>query len=104
MSVTVILEAKVKHGCKTSLLQSLTKLLPDTHKFNGFIDISIFSEADTELVIFISKWQSFEVYQQYLQWRTDTGDMARLGALLSAPPIIRQLTKEISDSLELIHV
>lgn len=86
-----------------NLLQLLTKHLPDTHKFNGFIDISIYSEEDTELVIFISKWQSFEVYQQYLQWRIDTGVMATLGSLLAAPPVIRQLTKEISDSLELIY-
>ncbi|MBL4798339.1 MAG: antibiotic biosynthesis monooxygenase [Oleispira sp.] len=63
MSVTVILEAKVKEGRKARLLKLLTKLLPDTHNFNGFIDISIYSEADTELVIFISKWHSFEVYQ-----------------------------------------
>jgi len=104
MSVTVILEAKVKQGCKTSLLHLLTKFLPDTHKFNGFIDISIYSEVDTELVIFISKWKSFEVYQQYLQWRTDTGDLATLVALLVEPPVIRQLTKEISDNLELINV
>lgn len=103
MSVTVILEAKVKQGRKVNLLQLLTKHLPDTHKFNGFIDISIYSEEDTELVIFISKWQSFEVYQQYLQWRIDTGVMATLGSLLAAPPVIRQLTKEISDSLELIY-
>ena len=99
MSVTVILEAKVKQGCKTSLLQLLTKYLPDTHKFSGFIDISIYSEADTELVIFISKWQSFEVYQQYLQWRTDTGDLATLVELLVEPPVIRQLTKALPDNL-----
>ena len=103
MSVTIIFEAKVKQGCKTSLLQLLAKYLPDTHKFNGFIDISIYSEADTELVIFISKWQCFEVYQQYLQWRTDTGDLATLVELLVEPPVIRQLTRELSDNLELIN-
>ncbi|MCP4485021.1 MAG: hypothetical protein GY823_10730 [Flavobacteriaceae bacterium] len=103
MSVTVILEAKVKQGRKASLLQLLTKHFPETRKFDGFIDMSIYSEADTELVIFISKWQSFAIYQQYLQWRTDTGVMGTLGALLAAPPVIRQLTKEISDNLELIN-
>ena len=103
MSATVILEAKVKPGHKTDLLKLLTKHLPDTHKFQGFVDISIYSEVDTDLVIFISKWDSFEIYQQYLQWRTDSGVMAALGALLAAPPVIRQLTQEISESLELIY-
>ncbi|MBE0368400.1 putative quinol monooxygenase [Pseudoalteromonas aurantia] len=104
MSITVILEAKVKQRNKEKFLQLLTEYLPDTHKFSGFIDISIYSEVDTELIIFISKWQSLKVYQRYLDWRIDTGVMTTLEALMIDPPVIRQLTKEISDNLVLMYV
>ncbi len=103
MSVTVILEADVKLGKKQQLLQLLITYLPETRKYKGFVDISIYSEAESKLVIFLSKWQSVEAYQQYLQWRTDTGVMDLLANLLESTPKIRFLNKEISDNLTLIN-
>jgi quinol monooxygenase YgiN len=103
MSITVILEADPKPGQKTKLLHVLSQYLPETSRYKGFIEISIYSEVNTELVIFLSKWDSIEVYQQYLQWRVDTGIMAILGDLLTVPPVIRYLSKEISDEFELIN-
>lgn len=100
MSVTVILEAQVKQENKVKLLQLLRSYLPETYEFKGFTDITIYSEENTEVVLFISKWQSFSDYQLYLQWRTDTGVMAILGALLTSPPRIRQLETEISFAVE----
>jgi len=99
MSVTVILEAEVKQGQKDNFLTFLSKLLPETHKFKGFIDITIYSEENTDLILFISKWESFAIYQQYLQWRCETGDMASLGEFLQQPPKFRQLSQAISDEL-----
>ncbi len=99
MSITVILEADVKPGRKKELLESLMKYLPDTIKYKGFINISIHSEADTETIIFLSQWQSIKAYQEYLQWRTDTGVMGLLSDLLMSVPKIRFLNNEISNEL-----
>lgn len=100
MSVTVILEAQVSQENKAQLLQLLNNYLPETYEFKGFIDITIFSETDTNTVLFISKWTAFSNYQAYLKWRTETGVMEILGALLETPPLIRRLDTEISFQTE----
>jgi quinol monooxygenase YgiN len=94
MNAIVILEADVKEGKKDELLKLLYKYLPETRKCKGFIDISIHTEQKKNHVLFYEKWESFEDYESYLQWRTETGVMKILGATFSSPPLIRYFNTE----------
>lgn len=103
MSITVLLEADVKAGQKQHLLDLLTKHLPETRQYSGFISISIHSEVDKNKVIFFSKWNTLADFQSYLEWRAETGVMDRLVALLSSAPLIRYFNTEIGNERELIN-
>ncbi|MCK5830129.1 MAG: antibiotic biosynthesis monooxygenase [Methylococcales bacterium] len=94
MSAIVILEADIKEGQKEELLKLLSIYLPETRQYKGFINISIHIEHEMNHVLFYEKWQSFEDYESYLQWRTETGVMQILGATFSSPPLIRYFNTE----------
>ena len=94
MSVTVVLEADVIEGEKQTLLKLLSQYLPETRKYSGFIDISIHFEQGKNHVLFFEEWRSVEEYEAYLNWRTETGVMAILGATFSSPPLIRYFDTE----------
>ena len=72
-----------------SILDFLTEILPDTRSFEGCQDLKVYIEADGEAIVFIEYWDSAEHYQQYLNWRTETGVLDRLVEMLAAPPVIR---------------
>ena len=50
---------------------------------------SIYSENEGEGVIFVEHWEDQSKYEKYLAWRTESGVMDKLAAMLDAPPIIR---------------
>jgi quinol monooxygenase YgiN len=89
MSAIVVLEADIRDGKKDLLLQLLSKYLPETRRYKGFIDITIHIEQKKNQLLFYQKWESFEDYESYLQWRTETGVMKTLGETLNSPPLIR---------------
>jgi quinol monooxygenase YgiN len=94
MSTTVILEADVKEGKKDELLKLLSQYLPETRQYKGFISISIHTELKTNHVLFYQKWESIEDYEAYLRWRSETGVMNKLVAILVSPPLIRYFSTE----------
>ncbi len=94
MNAIVILEADIKEGQKDELLKLLFNYLPETKTYQGFIDISIHIEENKNHVLFYEEWESFTDYESYLQWRTETGVMNKLGATFSLPPLIRYFTTE----------
>ncbi len=94
MNAIVILEADIKEGQKDELLKLLFNYLPETRKYQGFIDISIHVEENKNHVLFYEEWESFTDYESYLQWRTETGVMNKLGATFSSPPLIRYFNTE----------
>ena len=89
MSAIVILEADVKEGQMNQLLTLLSQYLPETRKYKGFINISIHTDQMKNQVLFYDEWESFEDYESYLEWRTETGVMKTLGTTLNSPPLIR---------------
>ncbi len=90
MSVIVLLEAHVKPEAIDELKSSLKALLPDTRAYDGCQGIDIYSNTeDGGNLVFYERWDSREHYEKYLAWRTETGVMDQLGAMLTAPPSIR---------------
>ena len=97
MPVTVLLELQVKEDKVDTLLQTLKAILPDTRAYDGFVAIEVVQNQEKPTnIIFIEKWQTRAHYEKYLGWRTETGVMEQLGAMLAGAPSIRYFgTQEV---------
>lgn len=89
MNVVVVLEAEIKVGKMTVLNDLLTKYLPQTRNYKGFVNISIHQQIDSSQVMFYEEWESIEYYESYLKWRTETGVMDILGETFVNSPSVR---------------
>ena len=93
MSVMVLLEMQVKPEAVNEVKGLLKKLLPDTRAYAGCQGIDIYGNLDDAgNLVFYERWDTREHYQKYLAWRTETGVVDQLGAMLAAPPSIRPAT------------
>ena len=90
MAVTVLLELKAQADKVDALIQTFKEILPDTRAYDGFVSIEVVKNQDepTDIVL-IEKWQSRGHYEKYLAWRTETGAMEAVGAMVAGPPSIR---------------
>lgn len=59
---------------------------PLTRAFDGCELFEIYAGARPGEVIFLEHWFSEDASNLYTQWRTERGDMERLGAYFIAPP------------------
>ncbi|MFT4561668.1 MAG: quinol monooxygenase YgiN [Gammaproteobacteria bacterium] len=86
MACQVLLEVEIVDGCEDQLKAKFVELLPDTRSFKGCIYIYLNQDLDDpSKIIIVELWESREHYDQYLQWRTDRGDMEVLGSLMKNP-------------------
>ncbi|MFT5115121.1 MAG: quinol monooxygenase YgiN [Parasphingorhabdus sp.] len=90
MSVTVLLETKAKPECVEELKTLFQNILPDTRAYDGCISVLTTCNQDDPLnVLLIETWETRAKYEAYLGWRSETGVVAAIVALLSEPPSIR---------------
>ena len=90
MSVNVILEVQSKPENIQELTSTLQHILPDTRSYDGCAGVQVIKNQDNDLNLLIFEtWKSRQHYEVYLAWRTETGALEALGALLSQPPSIR---------------
>ena len=90
MSVLVLLEAKVKSGNVSNVKSYLAEILPDTRAYDGCQGIDVyFNTEDTGSMVGVEHWDSRAHYEKYMAWRTETGVMDKIGAMLTGPPSIR---------------
>jgi quinol monooxygenase YgiN len=90
MSTIVLLEIQVRPEAVDEMKAFLKKILPDTRAYDGCQGIDIYGNLDdTGNLVFYERWDSRQHYEKYLTWRTETGVVDQLGALLAAPPSIR---------------
>ena len=90
MAVTVLLEAQTQDGQADGLLDFLKQILPDTRNYEGYIDINVIQDQDNpNTIILVEKWETKSHYEKYLQWRTENGDIDKLGSFMTGPPSIR---------------
>ena len=60
---------------------------PLTRAFEGCELFEVYvSDAASGQVLFLEHWRNEEHSRAYGRWRTERGDMERLGAFFSAPP------------------
>lgn len=90
MSVTILLDAQVKPEAVDEMISFLKEILPDTRVYEGCQGIEVQqNQEDSSNLVMIEKWESRQLYEKYLGWRTETGVMDKIGSMLSQPPSIR---------------
>lgn len=90
MSIKVFLEVDAKPECIEELKQTLAAILPDTRAYDGCLGAEVKGNQDDELnLIVFESWETRAKYEAYLAWRTETGAVDALVAMLSGPPSIR---------------
>lgn len=90
MSVLVLLEAPVKAEEISNMTSYLAELLPESLKYDGCQGMDLYFNADDAgKLLLVEHWDSRAQHEKYLAWRTQTGVMAKLGAMLAGPPSIR---------------
>ena len=90
MSVLVVLEAPVRPEEVVHMKSYLAEILPESRAYEGCqpMDVYFNTEADGNMVV-LERWDSRPQHEKYLGWRTETGVMDKLGAMLAGPPSIR---------------
>lgn len=90
MSVLVLLEAPVKAEEIANMKSYLAEVIPETRECDGCqsMDLYFNTEDDGDLVL-VENWDSRANHEKYLGWRTETGVMGKIGAMLAGPPSIR---------------
>jgi hypothetical protein len=67
----------------------LRNMFPTTRLKKGFRNIRILrSEADPDEFNLVQEWDEVQDHKNYMQFRTETGDMAKLLATVVSPPQI----------------
>lgn len=95
MGSMVLLELQIKPDMWETAKDTFRQILPDTRAFAGFQRLVVNQDPDNNVLLLTEEWDSKEHHQKYMAWRTERGDIEKLGALLSAPPSIRYL--EMTD-------
>ncbi|MBI2802335.1 MAG: antibiotic biosynthesis monooxygenase [Gammaproteobacteria bacterium] len=90
MTCQVILDIRVKKDSVEDLRAWMRKILPDTRAFDGCISIYLVQNQDDPTAFaVIEQWESRAQYEKYLAWRTETGDVTDLVAMLDGEPSFR---------------
>ena len=82
MPVTVIAEFHAAPGKLEELLATLKAVLPETRAYDGCRGLDSWLDQDRSTVVLTEQWDSFDHYDRYLAWRSETGVLAAAAGLL----------------------
>jgi quinol monooxygenase YgiN len=88
MSVTVILELRVKPESVREAQDVMRRALQDTRAFDGNLrtDVLVNEDDDAHWIVY-ELWESVEHDEAYRRFRAGEGRIAELPPLLAAPPV-----------------
>ena len=90
MSVTVFLELNLKSENVNDLTSFMRDELHYTRGFDGCNSIGVqTNQDDPSNMVLVENWDAKEQFEKYLGWRTERGDVEKMGAWLTGPPSIR---------------
>ena len=90
MAVTVFLEMNLKPESVNDFMSFLRDDLKHTRGFDGCNSVTVQqNQEDPSNTVFVENWDSKEQFEKYFGWRTERGDVEKLGAWLAGPPSIR---------------
>ena len=74
--IFVNLQLKVKNGLEAEFIEELNIILKETRSYEGCHAVYfVQNQDDPSNLEFFSKWDSKQHYDNYLQWRIDSGVM-----------------------------
>ncbi len=87
MSVSVVVELKCKPESTNDMKAAMKNALPETRVYEGCESvIASVRQDDPNTIVLVESWDSRESHEKYMAYRTETGMMEQLGALLAAEP------------------
>lgn len=90
MAVLVMGEVNVQPDRVAEFKAYLAELLPDTRAYDGCRGVEVYEEEEKEgSILFVEHWESREHQEKYAARRTDTGVMAKFGAMLGGASSVR---------------
>ena len=97
MSVTVLLELRVKPEAVSAARDVMSRALQDTRTFAGNLrtDVLVDSDDEAHWVIY-EVWETVEHDEAYRRFRAGEGKLTQLPPLLAAPPVkTRYVTSDV---------
>ena len=80
---------RIKPELADTCVEALRGMFPTTRLKKGFRNIRLLrSEVDPNEFILVQEWDEVQDHQDYMQFRTETGDIAKLMAMTVSPPQI----------------
>jgi quinol monooxygenase YgiN len=90
MTCIVILEVTAKKGTGVQLVETFRTLLPDTRSKDGCQSVEVTTNLDdNDNIVLVERWATRQLYDNYLAWRQQRGDLDKLAGALAGPPSIR---------------
>src|SRR4051794_22897974 len=90
MSMKVVLEFQTTVDQVDAVKDFFRTVLPDTRGYEGFESLTMHQNDDDPTSFLVwEQWASRPHYESYLAWRTETGVLDKLLAMLPEPPSIR---------------
>ena len=94
MSTMVLIELKVKPESVDDMKALMKELLPDTRAYEGCQSVDFYDNTETKgSMVLYEIWDSKAHQERYLGWRTETGTLNRLLALVAAQPNFQYFDK-----------
>jgi quinol monooxygenase YgiN len=85
--VIVTVAWTIKPGLTDTCVEALRGMFRETRLRKGFRAIRLLrSEIDPNQLLLIEEWDEAQDFHDYAQFRTETGDTARLLAMTASPP------------------
>lgn len=80
---------RIKPELAEACVEALRDMFPTTRLKKGFRNIRLLrSEVDPNEFILVQEWDEVQSHQDYMQFRTETGDIDKLMAMTVSPPQI----------------
>jgi len=88
-TITVTLRMEVREELVEQFVDGIPALVRETLSAPGLISARALRNSDSPgTVLFVEEWDSTTAFATYIAWRTERGDMLKLGQMLSKPPEI----------------
>jgi quinol monooxygenase YgiN len=87
--VLVTVTWRIKPELADTCIETLRGMFPTTRLKKGFRNIRLLrSDIDASELILVQEWDEVQNHQDYMRFRTETGEIAKLMAMTVSPPQI----------------
>ena len=95
--VMVLVDLQSKPDEVSNMKSFLTEVLPDTRSYTGCQSLEVFTNKDDDAnLVLVEFWDTKAHYEEYLNWRGETGALDKLGEMIAKEPTIRYFNKTSS--------